>query len=106
MRQEWEKTRGHAASLSMPALRRPSDHSGARLKHTLRAAWLPAHLPELVHASVDQKVDRRFARELEIGKPFPVAATTIDHRTLIEFEIILKFFNELKKPSHFRVDRM
>ena len=28
------------------------------------------------------------------------------HRTLIEFEIILKFLNELKKPCHFRVDRM
>jgi hypothetical protein len=100
------KTRGSCRESKYAGAQAAIDHSGARLKHTLRAAWLPAHLPELVHASVDQKVDRRFRSRARDRQALPVAATTIDHRTLIEFEIILKFFNELKKPSHFRVDRM
>jgi len=42
------------------------DHSRFRLKHTLRAAWRPTHLPEIVLRAVT--VDS--ARDLEVGKSF------------------------------------
>jgi len=56
MRQEWEKLGGHAASLSMAGAQAAIDHSGARLKHTLRAAWLPAHLRSLFMRALTKKL--------------------------------------------------
>ena len=55
---EWQKPGALRRELDCLLAEASVQHRGPDLKHTVRASGRPAHMPSLVHARVDQVVDR------------------------------------------------
>ena len=99
------KSWGSSCGIDRAGFQPTIDHGRSRLKQALRAMWRPAHLPQLVHARIDQEVDHGFCSRTRNWLAFPVTPTIIDHRTLVQFEIGRQFVDEVQKPLHFCTDR-
>jgi hypothetical protein len=64
------------------------EHSGSGLNHTLRAAQRPAHLPQLIHARNDQRVDRGLCSRTPNRQTLPIALTIIDYGSWLNLKYV------------------